>query len=229
MDINSVIQTPTPNLEASKSYYQKLAFTQIDSDHGVFFSDGKVVVEINPERFARPGIKLFNSDWNKSLQNIQRFCKPHPIEGGHIVSDPSGTWIYLIDGNGLSFKNEAESSILGNYMGVSLEVVDMKAAHSFWQALGFETTMGSAEQGWLGMKDQHGTGISLMKPMSCPHLFYNPSLTYFNGKNNLDVIAKIRESGVLFIEEITQFNAEGVVDNVILRDPGGLGFFVFSD
>ncbi|MEZ4720989.1 MAG: hypothetical protein R2813_03825 [Flavobacteriales bacterium] len=229
MSTTSIIQTPTPSLETSKAYYQKLGFTEIHADQSVFFSDEKVVVEINPERFARPGIKLFSSDWKTSLQSIEGFCKPHSIDGGHIVSDPSGTWIYLMDGDGPDFKNDAESSILGNYMGVSLEVVDMKAGHSFWAALGFEITMGSAEQGWVAMQNKNGTGISLMKPMSCPHLFYNPSLTYFNGKSNLEVIAKIRESGVLFVEEITQFNAEGVADNVILRDPGGLGFFVFSD
>jgi hypothetical protein len=68
-----------------------------------------------------------------------------------------------------------------------------------------------------------------MAPNACPHLFFNPSLTYFNGKNNLQIIENIRKSGVDITEEITVFNKEGIVDNVILRDNGGLGFFIFSD
>ena len=31
------------------------------------------------------------------------------------------------------------------------------------------------------------------------------------------------------IWKITQFNKEGIVDNVIIRDPGGYGFFIFND
>lgn len=74
-----------------------------------------------------------------------------------------------------------------------------------------------------------GFVISLMKPFSCPHLFFNPSMTYFNGKDNLAVIRKIREAGIPITQEITAFNTEGIADNVILRDPGGYGFFVFND
>jgi hypothetical protein len=63
-----------------------------------------------------------------------------------------------------------------------------------------------------------------MKPFSCPYLFYNPSLTFFNGKeNNPKVIQKVRD----LTEEITAFNTEGIVNNVIIRDPGGFGLFVF--
>jgi len=71
--------------------------------------------------------------------------------------------------------------------------------------------------------------VSFMQPNSCPHLFFNPSMTYFNGKNNLPIIAKIREAGIPITEEITHFNQEGIVDNIIIRDPGGYGFFIFSD
>ena len=68
-----------------------------------------------------------------------------------------------------------------------------------------------------------------MGPCCCPHLFFNPSLTYFNGGQNLPVIKAIREAGIPIAEEITHFNEEGVVDNVVLRDPGGLGMFIFND
>ncbi|MFK8104239.1 MAG: hypothetical protein AB8G15_17055 [Saprospiraceae bacterium] len=68
-----------------------------------------------------------------------------------------------------------------------------------------------------------------MKAFACPHLFFNPSLSYFNGKENLAIITELRARKIPLTEEITFFNPEGIVDNVIVRDPGGLGFFVFSD
>ncbi len=44
-----------------------------------------------------------------------------------------------------------------------------------------------------------------MKPLQCPYLFFNPSLTYFNGKENEATIDSIKKQGVLITEEITQF------------------------
>ena len=68
-----------------------------------------------------------------------------------------------------------------------------------------------------------------MAANSCPHLFFNPSLTYFNSGRNPEVIAGIRAAGIPISEEITIFNKEGRVDNIIIRDPGGYGFFLFND
>ena len=124
---------------------------------------------------------------------------------------------------------EASSSVLGNYMGLSLETPDMDKSAQLFEILDFKAVMGSAEQGWVVFQNADGLGISLMKPMSCPHLFFNPSLTYFNGQNNLAVIEKIRALDIPITEEITHFNEENKVDNIIIRDPGGLGFFLFSD
>ena len=45
----------------------------------------------------------------------------------------------------------------------------------------------------------------------------------------MEVIGKVRELGIPIAEEITHFNKEGLVDNIIIRDPGGYGFFIFSD
>ena len=43
------------------------------------------------------------------------------------------------------------------------------------------------------------------------------------------LIQKIRDLKIPITEEITVFNDQGVVDNIIIRDPGGLGFFIFND
>ena len=45
----------------------------------------------------------------------------------------------------------------------------------------------------------------------------------------MEIIEKIRELNFPITEEITHFNDQGIVDNIIIRDPGGFGFFLFSD
>ena len=129
-----------------------------------------------------------------------------------------------------NYELSGESTALpGNFMGLSIEAVDVKKTVEFWQVLGYEKTMGSIEQGWIAFQNGSSIGISIMKPLICPHLFYNPGLTFFNSGKNLPIIEKIRAAGIPIAEEITVFNKEGIVDNVVLCDPGGLGFFVFND
>lgn len=43
------------------------------------------------------------------------------------------------------------------------------------------------------------------------------------------MIEAVRKAGIPITEEITHFNSEGIVDNIIIRDPGGYGFYVFND
>ena len=155
----------------------------------------------------------------------------HEIEGGYLLSDSSGSRVYLMEGeSGLSFQAaESSDAVLGNFAGMSLETTDIHRSVGLWEALGFEKGMGSVEQGWVTYTNADQFTVSFMKPNSCPHLFFNPSLTYFNSGKNPEVIEKIRALGIPITEEITAFNKEGIVDNIIIRDPGGYGFFIFND
>ena len=228
--MNSYIQTPSGNLQASIDFYQKLNFQIIPDDQRTFVTDGKALIEINADKYARAGIKIFRESWKETVANLEAETLVRKTEQGYLLSDPSNTWIYLMEGNNESTFAQADCfSTLGNYMGVSLETMDMDKSVRLWSILGFKKTMGDAAQGWVVYTNDDQFSISLMGPNSCPHLFFNPSLTYFNGGKNLPIIAKIRESGIPITQEVTHFNKEGIVDNVILRDPGGLGFFIFND
>ena len=79
------------------------------------------------------------------------------------------------------------------------------------------------------MKSEAGDSISLLQAQQCPHLLFNPSLTYFNGFHNLEIIESIKKHNIEITEKVTEFNSKGEVDNIILRDSGGLGFFIFND
>ena len=227
--MQALIQTPTPYLDASIDFYSKLGFKQI-SENPIIFSDGKANIEINPNRYARAGLRFFKASWSIEISKLKAIAEIHPTKDGHLLADPSGVWIYLVDGKpGFDQKEEELSfSTLGNYMGISLESTDPKKSFEIYQILGFQLAFGSIDSGFFALT-ANGFSISIMKPNSCPHLFFNPSLTYFNGKNNLEIIAKIRSLPIPITEEITYFNKESIVDNIIIRDPGGLGFFIFND
>lgn len=229
--MNSYIHTPTPNLETSLDFYTRLGFKTLPHDSLAVVTDGAALIEINPERTARAGVRLFAADWEAVVENLSQQTNVISKDGVHTLSDPNGVRVTLNEGEppDLGYNKQDCFSKLGQYAGISLETTDLTRSTEFWQGLGFKLTSGGPDQGWATYENEDGLGVSLMKAGSCPHLAFNPSLTYFNGGKNLPVIASIREAGIPITEEITHFNKEGIVDNVILRDPGGYGFFIFND
>lgn len=229
--MNSIIHTPTNNLAESLDFYTKLGFTKLPNTDLELVSDGKAVIEINPDRFARAGLKLFSESWEKIVEDLENLVNVLKIENGYLITDPSGIWIYLIETpEEVSIDTSVDpSSVLGNYAGISLETTSINNSYHIWKLLGFDQQEGDVDQGWITLRNSDGLNISLMKPFTCPHLFFNPSLTYFNGSKNIEIIEKIRSLQIPITEEITHFNKEGVVDNIIIRDPGGYGFFLFND
>ena len=228
-----ILQTPTPSFDQSKDFYQRLGFTVL-SESPYRVTDGKVIIEINPDRFTRAGVILYRESWTSEVEALRQLVPVLQIDNGYLLVDRSGTRISLLEATteealGPVNNNDSPSSILGNFAGLSLEVIDIADAVKIWEILGFVKDIGDIEQGWVSYKNTEGAAVSFMKPNMCPHLFFNPSLTYFNSGKNPEVIAKIRAAGVPITEEITVFNKEGIVDNVILRDPGGYGFFIFND
>lgn len=229
--MNSILTTPTPNLSQSLEFYEKLAFEHWEINGKNFVSDGKVVIEIDANHFARAGVKLYRKSWKESIQHLQKITAIKSLEGGYVLNDSNGVSIYLMDGAldlGYEIKDESRS-LLGNSSGLSLEGITISDSYKIWKELGFKITMGGIDDSWMVTANEDGLAISFMGANTCPHLFFNPSMTYFNGAKNLEIIQQIRDLGLPIAEEITHFNKEGIVDNVILRDPGGFGFFVFSD
>ena len=230
--MQTIIQTPTPNLEESIRYYHTLGFTQIENKLNPTFSDGTCLIEINPVRFARAGVKLYRENWDSDLiDKLVQFINVDTIDGGFKLCDPSGTWVYLLNSNQASNinLNSYKSSILGNNAGISIETPNINLSFEIWLLLGFTSQQGDISKGWVSLTNKEKFSISLMKTDTCPHLFFNPSLTFFNGKKNIGIIEKIRSLNIPITEEITHFNKDGKIDNIIIRDPGGLGFFLFND
>jgi hypothetical protein len=73
-----------------------LKFEVFNEQSPTLVSDGKAVIEINPERTARAGVKLFANDWQRELASLRREFSVHAIDNGFVVGDPSGVWVYLM-------------------------------------------------------------------------------------------------------------------------------------
>ena len=228
--MRAILTTPTPSLEESLDFFGKLGFARVVDEPPVF-AEGETLIEIDGDRFARPGVKLYRDDWQPVLDALDGEVRLHETDTGWLLTDPSGVFVRLMRGECpyplLEGEKAEQRSAFGAFAGLSLESGDLERSVGLWRRLGFEP---GEQQGdaWVTCTG-YGLGISIMKPLTCPHLFFNPSLTYFNSGKNPEIIAELRKRGVSFAEEITHFNDQGIVDNVIVRDPGGWGIFVFND
>ncbi len=223
------IKTPVNKPGNSIDFYNRLGFHQLYGSL-LTYTDGKVIIEIDTNKSARAGMNFYKPSWKTDVEKVKKWATVKKTKNGYRLSDPSGVMIYLID-SGVVFPPALDSSysLLGNYQGVTLESGNMAASYELYTALGLHKTKGDAEKGFVELSDGRGFTIVLMSAGSCPHLFFNPSLTYFNGSRNMAVIAGIKAKGIPVVQDITWFSKEGKADNIILRDPGGYGFFIFSD
>lgn len=229
--MTTLIHTPTGNLNSSLDFYTKLDFEVISDNKTTIVTDGKAIIEINPDRHARAGLKIFKDSWKEEIEKLEKITTVIEIDGGYLISDPNGVKAYLIEGEPAFEYTRKDSSFgkTGNFSGVNFETTDIYRSIKFWAALGFKHIDGSPEKGFVLLMSGDGLAVALMKVLTCPHLFINPSMTYFNGGKNMEIIQRIRAEEISIVEEVTYFNKEGIVDNIIIQDPGGYGFFIFND
>jgi len=210
-----LFQNSTPDFERSLAFYRNLNFQVEEHENFAWIYDSQVAWQLMKDRRCRHSIHFFEAERDEVLQT------------------PGGVLVYFHKEKAPDLPERGEAippSWLGNYAGISVEVLDLEAEIAWWERFHFKITAGEVGQGWCAMmSDDFPFGISLMKIGVCPHQFLSPSFTYFNGKKNLEIIEKLRKSNVSFFEEITAFNEQGLADNVILASPCGLGFFIFSD
>ncbi len=224
-----IFHTPAKPLAKSHQFYTDLGFEVVKHSKFHLVGDEKSIFELNPDPYARAGIKIFGDLWEEWIPKLEKQYTILEKEDQKVVYAPSGCPIYMLK-EALDIEKPTDTrSLLGNFMGLSLECHELNRSMDFWQSLDFKVSMGSIEKGWVLLMHEIGFGVSLMKPLSCPHLFFNPSISYFNGGKNPEIIQKIRDIKIPIAEEITFFNKENVVDNVIIQDPGGFGFFIFND
>ncbi len=229
--IRTTVLVASPDLQASLAFYKTLDFYHLQKDGRHFFLDGGVVLEVSEDKMVRSGLRLYQKSWDLEVEELKKIT--NVVENGstYVFNDFCGVRIELVKEDlAIDFSSKLDHrSFLGKSAGLSLEGISISHMYQIWEILGFKKTMGDINGGWMTAVDEGNFAVSLMSLGSCPHMFYNPSLSYFNGADNMKVIGKVRKARIEITEEITVFNKVGIVDNIIIRDPGGLGFFIFND
>ena len=187
-------QTPTADLNQSIVFYEKLGFEIQTLGSRIVALDAQNCIEINPERTARVCIQLHQSNWNKTLLELKSHTPIIKTKEGYLITDPNGIWIKLIvETWDEKITSSNYKSLLGNYAGVCIETLEVSKSYEFWNLLSFSSKSKDFSKGWIEMKSEVGDSISLIKAQQCPHLFFNPSMTYFNGSHNLEIIESIKK------------------------------------
>ena len=187
--------TCTPDVEDTRRFYNRLQFDEfIDPAGGnVCFTDGRVIIEVAPERTARITLVV--------PVNLETFTdlRPRSADGDDdalLLCDPNGVRVRPLVHAPDSEAGDGTPSMLGTgFHGFSIEAVDPAATIEFWKTLGLEPISGDLNQGYVTMSAEGAPTVTILKAGSCPHLFFNPGLNYFNSGRNPEVIAAVRNAG----------------------------------
>ena len=132
----ATIQTCTGDLIKSKAFYQKLNFSILSEENSTLLTDGSFLLEINPDRFARIGLKLYQENWSQLVSKLKDTTAVVPTKDGFLLSDPNGVKVYLVE---KKWKYTFDLSsypkcIPGNFAGLSIEATDFERTVTFWKA-----------------------------------------------------------------------------------------------
>lgn len=229
-----VVRTSGQNRPRLHTFYDKLGWQSLNND-GSYRYDGQVIIELAGQNDARTSILMYSDDKDKIAKKLIDLGRNIiQTEASFICVDPNGVRWEIGDSDAfpdVHFNRDFERSLLGKYFGLGIESIEFEKSAKFYQALGYSIRSGEIEKkSYLTMSQDGCQDITIFYPGTCPHSFYNPSLTFFNGKEgNPKLISAMRTKDIVFTEEITVFSEDNSIDNVIVEDGGGLHFFVFND
>ena len=151
--MHAIIQTATSDLAKSQSFYTKLGFTLLSEKNPCLFTDGSVVIEINPERYARPALILKDTSWQDIAEKLEKITDVVETNEGFLINEPSGALIHLVETD--EFEEfelpKKNSSLLGTFAGISLETIAIKRSIEIWKTLAFTDEKGAIDQGWMSL------------------------------------------------------------------------------
>ena len=230
MNVNAtILTTPCPDLTVSEHYFLTLDFNIFKDEKQHFALAKDFIIELNTNPYARPGIKLIRS--KSSITALIGNLTTVKIGNDQLLVSPEGCCIYFNELPLPSTENHlnTENTLLGNFQGVSIESANLAESLIFWLKIGFTQVGGSAESGWLMLKNEDNFDLNVMRFGMCPHFFSNPGLNFFNGTENPKIIQEIKRRNLPIRQEITFFKPGEPAENIIMSDQGGLCCFIFND
>lgn len=222
------LTTPAPDPEVSARSLTRLGFEPVSKGSSLM-TDGAAVIHVDTTPRARAGVRVWRGALGREADELLTRHGAAPFDGGRLAAAPSGVPLWVVDGPEPELETGPLGALLGSFAGISIETPSLARSVAFWSALlDARVAAGGVDQGWLTLRRDGLADLSFMGPLACPHSFANPSLTYFNGGRNAEVIAAVRAREIPVFEEVGGTDS-APAENIVLREPGGIGFFVFND
>ena len=135
-----IVQSPTPNIDLSKQFYEKLDFTIAKTQNGFKALAKNLIIEVNSDRLARAGLKLIGTNWDDFLTQNDLQAKASKTSTGHLLTSPAGCCVYLEESTQTGEKvATVQKPILGTFAGLSLETNQILESISFLGEIWFQT------------------------------------------------------------------------------------------
>ena len=199
------ISLQTANIRESVEFYERLGFTQAQANdtwthpYGVL-TDGRLFLGLHQRRFAAPAVTFVHAgvaDFAHQLESLgitldtRRTSEDSFNEVG--FHDPDGQSVIVLEARTYSpvTRSDAETSLCGYFIELSLPSANFEASREFWEPLGFVATEEpDAPYAHLPLTSDH-LDIAFHRPRTLDR----PMLV-FRDPNMRERLARIRALGV---------------------------------
>lgn len=222
------INLPTFSRGKTPRLFKNLGFVPAGKDllGQSLITDGNVWVRLDEESEYGPGL-LYFAETVTPLPLGESVSEEVESEWAMEWKSPEGVSLTILQTPHDEMPDNTSSSLspFGTFYEVSLMTTDFDASVVWWQKAGFFITHGNpATDNFITLSDDM-IRVGLYRPGSCPHIFNNPAVTYFDGEMAEKIVAA-KEIGISFAQEIT--HKEGVISDGIVETEEGWHVFLFS-
>lgn len=212
--------------EKTKAFCRTLGFTAVSvDDTAALMTDGNYFFDIRHAEKPATTLSYCVSDISDAIHMAENLEIAIIEKSKHhaILKEPNGLLILLISPEILSLSEfpKNPSSLCGTLYEISLETADTERSISWWQNVGFKVL--TRQKTWCTLDDGK-IKIGLYEKGSCPHVFRNPSLAYFES-DMAERIARLKEKGMTFAQEEEEVGMKG---HAVAESPDGQYFFLFT-
>lgn len=227
-----LVNLPAKNSSEEAQFLLALGFTELYPpvmENCRLFSDGQLQLQLSTAGGLRAGlVMLTDQPLDKLAVALQQTGYQTAIQDTKIQQvAPDGTVLYWLHQPKQDFPPlpTAAKTLCGNFYELSLEVADLEACRSFWEAVGFKKILPEGDRSsWLTLSNSL-LKIGLYQQGSCPHPFNSPAFTFFNADAG-SRLASLQQQGFSLAHVLPA--AGGQAEEAILETPQGHHLFLFK-
>jgi catechol 2,3-dioxygenase-like lactoylglutathione lyase family enzyme len=223
----------TDDIRASVEFYERLGFTQADTNdtwthpYGVL-TDGRIHLGLHQHKFPSPSLTFVHADIaahaagfeSRGIElSMRRTTDDVFNEIGFL--DPAGQMVTVIEARTYSPATREDTSLCGYFTEYSIPASDFEAAQKFWEPLGFVATEEpDAPYPHLPLTSDH-LDIAFHKPRTL-----DAPMLVFRDPGMKSRLAKLRDLGILGTAELPR--GLSATSNALIVAPEGTALLLLE-